>query len=92
MIPISPGAAVGNQSVNRNGTNKQAVAEFQGQNMDKDDVSTFFAKEVPNAQPGDDQVSAFVGTPYTKGNGVEALLDIEVPLSPLSQFLSCRAA
>jgi len=64
-------------SVKRGSGNTQAVAEFQGQLMDKEDLSTFFSNEVPTAQPGDDQVSRFVGVDYKKGEGVEALLDIE---------------
>jgi hypothetical protein len=51
--------------------------------MDKDDLTTFFKAEVPAAQPGDEQVSKFVGEPYTKGVGTEALLDIE--------FMMCAA-
>ena len=69
---------VGAPYVDRHGTkNKQAVAEFQGQYMNKSDLSVFFSKEVPSAQPGDDHVSDFVGVPYKEGNGVEALLDIQ---------------
>ena len=48
-------------SVKRGSGNTQAVAEFQGQLMNKDDLTTFFTNEVPTAQPGDDQVSKFVG-------------------------------
>ena len=45
--------------------------------MNETDLSTFFAKEVPHAQPGDDQVHRFVGVPYHDGVGVEAELDIQ---------------
>jgi tripeptidyl-peptidase-1 len=69
--------SMGTPYVNRKGNNRQAVAEFQGQRMDTADLTTFFKAEVPSAQPGDDAVSKFVGEPYTKGTGVEALLDIE---------------
>ena len=55
----------------------QAVAEFQGQRMSKEDLTTMFQKEVPRAQPGDDEVSKFVGEGYVPGHGIEALLDIE---------------
>ena len=68
---------VKNAHVDRAGSNKQAVAEFQGQYMDKDDLTKFFSEEVPSMQSGDDQVSKFVGAPYKAGTGVEALLDIE---------------
>ena len=45
--------------------------------MNETDLSTFFAKEVPHAQPGDDQIHRFVGVPYHDGVGVEAELDIQ---------------
>ena len=65
-------------TVDRTDKNRQAVGEFQGQRMDKDDLTTFFKNEVPTAQPGDEQVSKFAGgEEYVKGTGVEALLDIE---------------
>ena len=70
--------SMGTPYVNRNGTNRQAVAEFQGQRMDKADLSEMFKNEVPTAQPGDDAVSKFAGGEgYVQGYGVEALLDIE---------------
>ena len=68
---------MGKPYVNRSGTNRHAVAEFQGQRMDKADLSEMFKNEVPTAQPGDDQVSKFAGEGYVEGYGVEALLDIE---------------
>jgi len=69
---------VGGVTVNRSATNNiQSVGEFQGQFMDKKDLQTFFANEVPNMQPGDDQVYAFVGQPYQQGYGIEAELDIQ---------------
>ena len=64
-------------SVKRGSSNVQAVAEFQGQLMNKSDLVNFFAHEVPTAQPGDEQVDKFVGVDYSAGEGVEALLDIE---------------
>ena len=45
--------------------------------MHKQDLATFFEKEVPTAQPGDELVSKFVGVPYKDGEGVEAALDIQ---------------
>jgi subtilase family serine protease len=63
--------------VDRAGKNRQAVAEFQGQYMNKDDLAKFFQSEVPSAQAGDDQIAAFKGVPYKEGTGVEAELDIE---------------
>ena len=63
--------------VDRGSSNRQAVAEFQGQDMNKADLEAFFSAEVPAAQAGDDAVDKFVGVPYKKGTGVEALLDIE---------------
>ena len=68
---------VGTPYVDRTGSNKQAVAEFQGQDMRKSDLEKFFKEEVPTAEPGDDKVHAFVGAPYTAGSGVEAALDIQ---------------
>lgn len=69
--------SIGTPYVDRAGKGVQAVAEFQGQYMSKADLETFFKAEVPAAQPGDEQVSKFVGVPYKEGTGVEALLDIE---------------
>ena len=68
---------VGNVTVNRQGKNLQAVAEFQNQYMDKSDLSAFFKSEVPTAQPGDDQINAFKGAPYTAGTSGEADLDTQ---------------
>ena len=58
-------------TVKRGSGNTQAVAEFQGQYMSKEDLSTFFTNEVPTAKAGDDAVSKFVGVDYQKGEGVE---------------------
>jgi len=63
--------------INQHGTNRQAVAEFQGQYMSKQDLAKFFKKEVPHFKKGEQKVDKFVGVPYTKGDGVEAELDIE---------------
>ena len=41
--------------------NKQAVAEFQGETMHPKDLKQFFQQYVPNAPPGADTVSKFVG-------------------------------
>jgi tripeptidyl-peptidase-1 len=57
--------------------NKQAVAEFQGQTMASSDLSAFFKAYVPNAAPGDDTVSKFVGDPGDKTGETEASLDIQ---------------
>eukprot|EP00966_Prymnesium_polylepis_P001574 36475-Prymnesium_polylepis.1 len=46
---------IGAQHVNRNGTNIQAVAEFQGQYMSKQDLAKFFQHEVPSALAGDER-------------------------------------
>merc|ERR1719201_1065635 len=45
--------------------------------MDKSDLSAFFKSEVPTAQPGDDQINAFKGAPYTAGTSGEADLDTQ---------------
>ena len=67
-----------NPYVDRDGKNKQAVAEFQGQYMDKADLELFFSTEKPpGAEEGDEKVHKFVGVPYKKGTGVEADLDIQ---------------
>jgi len=63
--------------VNLQGSNRQGVAEFQGQYMNKADLVKFFDKEVKGFKAGEDDVSKFVGAPYKKGNGVEADLDIQ---------------
>jgi len=55
---------------------RQAVAEFQGQFMDTDDLTSFFQQYVPFAQSGDENVYAYRGNKQT-GYGVEALLDIQ---------------
>jgi tripeptidyl-peptidase-1 len=64
-------------NVTRSLTNRQAVAEFQGQLMSQSDLTTFFNKYVYSAKSGDDQVYKYVGAKKEKGDGVEALLDIE---------------
>ena len=70
---------VNDHYVNRNGSNSQAVAEFQGQYMNSTDLATYFRNEVPDAwkRPGDEKVHAFRGVPYRAGTGIEALLDIQ---------------
>ena len=64
-------------SVQRGSGYAQAVAEFQQQYMDATDLATYFSKEVPSAQPGDEKVSKYVGVPYHEGAGVEAELDVQ---------------
>jgi tripeptidyl-peptidase-1 len=58
-------------------SNRQAVAEFQGQNEKDEDLASFFTQFVPNAQPGDDKISKFVGDKDQQQAGVEAELDIQ---------------
>jgi tripeptidyl-peptidase-1 len=55
---------------------RQAVAEFQGQFANTDDLTMFFKNLVPNAKPGDEKVYAYKGN-KDSGDGIEALLDIE---------------
>ena len=58
--------------------NKQAVAEFQGQTMSSTDLKQFFKQYVPNAPPGSDTVSKFVGDGTgDKVGTTEASLDIQ---------------
>ena len=62
------------QPTQLSGKGKQAVAEFQGQYMDKHDLTKFFSELVPKYKPGsDDKVSAFQGVKYKKGSSVEVL-------------------
>ena len=68
--------SIGTPYVDRNGKGTQAVAAFNDQNINKLDLEHFFEVEVPHAQPGDDQVTKFVGV-CKDGAGGEALLDIE---------------
>merc|ERR1712072_308179 len=64
-------------AVSRSDKNRQAVAEFQGQTMNSTDLKSFFAKYVPDAKPGDEIVSKFVGDAGDQGAQVEASLDIQ---------------
>ena len=57
-------------------TNRQAVAEFQGQTMNHTDLAKFFTQYVPDATSADAKVYATHGEPK-EGDGVEAILDIE---------------
>lgn len=62
------------QPAKLSGKGKQAVAEFQGEYMDKDDLKKFFSDFVPKYESGsDDKVSAFKGVKYQEGTGVEVL-------------------
>lgn len=63
--------------VDRSGSNRQAVAEFQGQTMSSIDLTKFFKQFVPDASAGDDTVSKFVGDPGDKSGATEASLDIQ---------------
>lgn len=58
-------------------TNRQAVAEFQGQTEEDSDLVQFFKQYVPKAQAGDDKVFAFKGDPNHENPQVEASLDIQ---------------
>ena len=69
------GVVVDRSSKNRN---RQAVAEFQGNAMNSTDLVTFFKKEVPEAQAGDDVVSKFIGKREADGTAsLEGSLDIQ---------------
>jgi tripeptidyl-peptidase-1 len=62
--------------------NRQAVAEFQGQLMSSQDLSTLFQRYVKDYRKGtDDAVSKYVGAAHTEGEGVEAELDIQYIMS-----------
>ena len=82
IAKVTPTVLAATYSVVKSGrpkapANRQAVAEFQKQYMNKGDLATFFTNEVPDFAPGDDAVSKFVGAPYKAGSGVEALLDVQ---------------
>mmetsp|Transcript_66059 Transcript_66059/g.157974 ORF Transcript_66059/g.157974 Transcript_66059/m.157974 type:complete len:730 (-) Transcript_66059:115-2304(-) len=64
-------------SVSRSAKNTQAVAEFQGQTMNHTDLKVFFDKYIKDFQPGDEQVSKFVGDPGDRRAQVEASLDVQ---------------
>lgn len=68
---------IGGVNVSRSNATRQAVAEFQGEEMSQVDLSEFFRKYVTSAQSGDDQVYKYVGNRKESGEGVEALLDIQ---------------
>eukprot|EP01052_Picozoa_sp_SAG31_P051471 SAG31_NODE_12232_length_957_cov_1.099068_1_plen_77_part_00 len=55
------------------------------------DLVEFFAKYVPDASEGEDTVFAFHGEPKKGGNGIEAELDIQVPMT-LSLIVFCSLA
>lgn len=55
----------------------QSVGAFEYNYMDKDDLSSFFQQNVPNAKPGDDQVYQFVGVPYEEGNSFSGEVAIQ---------------
>lgn len=57
-------------------TNRQAVAEFQGQYMADADLVKFFTDFVPGAK-SDDKVDKFVGDPNKQEGQAEASLDIQ---------------
>ena len=61
--------------------NRQAVAEFQQQYMNSQDLTTLFKRYIHGYKVGtDDAVYKYVGAPQTTGNSTEADLDIQVNL------------
>ena len=63
--------------------NRQAVAEFQRQYMNSQDLSRLFKKYMHNYKVGtDDVVYKYVGAPQTTGDSVEADLDIQYIMAP----------
>lgn len=65
-------------NVTRGLTNRQAVAEFQGQNGEQSDLNKFFKEQVEASayQPGDELIYKVVGT-NGRRSGTEAALDIQ---------------
>jgi len=79
-LPVTPSVIRQRYNVTMTGSNKnnsQAVAEFQDQFYSPSDLTTFFTQYVPNAQPGQDQVTKVVGTNSPSSPGTEAELDIQ---------------
>jgi len=69
--------------VSRSDKNRQAVAEFQGQNMNSTDLKVMFKATVQKYEEGtDDVVSKFVGLHKEDSHGVEAELDIQYIMGP----------
>jgi len=69
-------------NVSRGSTNRRATAEFQGQYTMQKDLSAFFKKYVPDAQPGDEVYTCFpegaCEPPAMRhASGIEAMLDVE---------------
>eukprot|EP00756_Hemistasia_phaeocysticola_P067191 Hpha_TRINITY_DN9783_c0_g1::TRINITY_DN9783_c0_g1_i2::g.10297::m.10297/K01279/TPP1, CLN2; tripeptidyl-peptidase I len=63
--------------------NRQAVAAFQGQKMNTQDLATLFKTYVKDYKVGsDDTVYRYVGAPREEGEGLEAELDIQYIMSP----------
>lgn len=85
------GVAEGGVTPTGSTVNRQAVAEFQGQQMNATDLKNFFSRFVPDAAPGDDTVYKYVGTGGAQGHagGVEASLDIQ-PVQILQSSGSAR--
>jgi len=66
------------QTVRRSSSNRQAVAEFQGQFMNSTDLKALFAKYVTGYKAGvDDVITKHVGPYQESSGGVEAELDIQ---------------
>jgi hypothetical protein len=86
QAPVTPAVLRARYGVDKGGVaptgstvNRQAVAEFQGQQMNATDLKNFFAKFVPDAAPGDDTVFKYVGSggAQASSGGIEASLDIQ---------------
>lgn len=69
--------SVSGVKVSRSKTNRQAVAEFQGQTEKDEDLVAFFKDYVKSAEKGDDEVYAFEGDKNRESGQVEASLDIQ---------------
>jgi len=69
--------SVSGVKVSRSKTNRQAVAEFQGQTEKDADLAMFFKEYVKDAEKGDEEVYAFEGDKNKQNGQVEASLDIQ---------------
>eukprot|EP01060_Flectonema_neradi_P038638 TRINITY_DN817_c16_g1_i1.p1 TRINITY_DN817_c16_g1~~TRINITY_DN817_c16_g1_i1.p1 ORF type:complete len:584 (+),score=90.37 TRINITY_DN817_c16_g1_i1:75-1826(+) len=57
--------------------NRHAVVELSGEHINKEDLTAFFEKFVPDTQPTDSQIAKFVGQPYFPGDGADSLAEVE---------------
>lgn len=62
-------------------TNRQAVAEFQGQYMKPSDLTAFFKEFMPGSKAGDSEVYKFVGDKNHNEGTDEASLDVQYIMS-----------